>query len=97
MRGDGLGAVVRRRRWTDAEKFAVVRAVGQHDALVTQVAQRHDLWPMLFDGPHRQHDNKQYPVRRYKIARGQFARKRCFRPISSPPPRATVCPRPKPL
>ena len=43
MRGDVLGAVERRRRWTDAEKFAVVCEVGRHDASVTQVAQRHDL------------------------------------------------------
>ena len=43
MRGDFLGAVERRRRWTDAEKFAVVCEVGRHGASVTQVAQRHDL------------------------------------------------------
>ena len=43
MRGDVLGAVERRRRWTDAEKFAVVCEVGRHGASVTQVAQRHDL------------------------------------------------------
>ena len=43
MRGDVLGAVDRRRRWTDAEKFAVVCEVGRHGASVTQVAQRHDL------------------------------------------------------
>jgi len=43
MRGDVLGAVERRRRWTDAEKFAVVCKVGRHGASVTQVAQRHDL------------------------------------------------------
>lgn len=43
MRGDILGAVERRRRWTDAEKFAVVCEVGRHGASVTQVAQRHDL------------------------------------------------------
>ena len=43
MRGDVLGAVVRRRRWTDVEKFAVVGEVGRHGASVTQVAQRHDL------------------------------------------------------
>ena len=44
MRGDVLGAVERRRRWTDAEKFAVVCEVGRHGASVTPVAQRHDLW-----------------------------------------------------
>ena len=43
MRGDVLGAIERRRRWTDAEKFAVVCEVGRHGASVTQVAQRHDL------------------------------------------------------
>ena len=43
MCGDVLGAVERRRRWTDDEKFAVVCEVGRHGALVTQVAQRHDL------------------------------------------------------
>ena len=43
MRGDVLGAVERRRRWTDAEKFAVVCEVGRHGTSVTQVAQRHDL------------------------------------------------------
>lgn len=43
MPGDVLGAVERRRRWTDAEKFAVVCEVGRHGASVTQVAQRHDL------------------------------------------------------
>ena len=43
MRGDVLGAVERRRRWTDAEKFAVVCEVGHHGASVTQIAQRHDL------------------------------------------------------
>ena len=43
MRGDVLGAVERRRRWTDAEKFAVVCEVGRHGASVTQVARRHDL------------------------------------------------------
>ena len=43
MRGDVLGAVERRRRWTDAEKFAVVCEVGRQGASVTQVAQRHDL------------------------------------------------------
>ena len=43
MRGDVLGTVERRRRWTDAEKFAVVCEVGRHGASVTQVAQRHDL------------------------------------------------------
>ena len=43
MRGDVLGAFERRRRWTDAEKFAVVCEVGRHGASVTQVAQRHDL------------------------------------------------------
>ena len=43
MRGDVLGAVERRRRWTDAEKFAVVCEVGRHGASMTQVAQRHDL------------------------------------------------------
>lgn len=43
MRGDLLGAVERRRRWTDAEKFSVVCEVGCHGASVTQVAQRHDL------------------------------------------------------
>ena len=43
MRGDVLGVVERRRRWTDAEKFAVVCEVGRHGASVTQVAQRHDL------------------------------------------------------
>ena len=43
MRGDVLGAVERRRRWTDAGKFAVVCEVGRHGASVTQVAQRHDL------------------------------------------------------
>ena len=31
------------RRWTDAEKFAVVCEVGHHRASVTQIAQRHDL------------------------------------------------------
>ena len=43
MRGDVLGAVERRRRWTDAWTFAVVCEVGRHGASVTQVAQRHDL------------------------------------------------------
>ena len=43
MRGDVLGAFERRRRWTDAEKFAVVCEVGRHGASVTQVAQCHDL------------------------------------------------------
>ena len=43
MRGDVLGAVERRRRWTDTEKFAVVCEVGRLGASVTQVAQRHDL------------------------------------------------------
>jgi transposase len=43
MQGDVLGAVERRHRWTDAEKFAVVCGVGPHGASVTQVAQRHDL------------------------------------------------------
>ena len=43
MRGDVLGAFERQRRWTDAEKFAVVCEVGRHGASVTQVAQRHDL------------------------------------------------------
>ena len=43
MRGDVLGAVERRRRWTDSEKFAVVCEVGRHGTSVTQVAQRHDL------------------------------------------------------
>ena len=43
MRGDILGAVERRRRWTDDEKFAVVCEAGHHGASVTQVAQRHDL------------------------------------------------------
>ena len=42
MRGDVLGAVERRRPWTDAEKFAVVCEVGRHGASATQVAQRHD-------------------------------------------------------
>ena len=43
MRGDDPGAVERRRRRTDAGKFAVVCEVGRHGASVTQVAQRHDL------------------------------------------------------
>ena len=43
MRGDGLGAVERRRRWADAEKFAVVCEVGRHGASVMRVARRHDL------------------------------------------------------
>ena len=43
MRGDVLGAVERRRRWTDAEKFAIVCEGGRHGASVPQVAQRHDL------------------------------------------------------
>lgn len=34
MRGDVLGAVERRRRRTDAEKFAVVCEVGRHGASV---------------------------------------------------------------
>lgn len=43
MRGDVLGAVERRRRWMDAEKFAVVCEVGRNSVSVTQVAQRDDL------------------------------------------------------
>lgn len=43
MRCDVLGAIERRRRWTDAEKFAVVCEVGRHDASATLVAQRQDL------------------------------------------------------
>ena len=43
MRGDVLGGVERRRRWSDAEKVGIVCEVGLAGATVTQVAQRHDL------------------------------------------------------
>ena len=43
MRGDVLGGVERRRRWSDAEKVGIVCEVGLTGATVTQVAQRHEV------------------------------------------------------
>ena len=43
MRGDVLGGVERHRRWSDAQKVAVISEVGLHGATVTQVAQRHEI------------------------------------------------------
>ena len=43
MRGDVLGGVERRRRWSDAEKVGIVCEVGLAGATVTQVAQRHEV------------------------------------------------------
>ena len=43
MRGDVLGRVERRRRWSDAEKVGIVCEVGLQGATVTPVAQRHEV------------------------------------------------------
>ena len=42
MRGDILG-LERRRRWGDEQKLAIVLSVGVDGAMVTQVAQRHEV------------------------------------------------------
>jgi len=43
MRGEILGGVERRRRWSDERKLALVLEVGVRGATVTQVAQRHEI------------------------------------------------------
>jgi len=43
MRGEVVGRVERRRRWSDGEKLAVVMASLEPDAVVATVARRFDV------------------------------------------------------
>jgi transposase len=77
MRVDVLGAVERRRRWTDAEKLAEVCEAGLQGASVTQVAQRHDLRrQQIWAWRHDLHKNGVFEPKRAAL----------FLPVKIPPP-----------